>query len=438
MKNLAVLKNKKVCVATSGGMDSTALLHYLKGQEKKYGYSLSAVHCEHGIRGAESVEDMRFVESICRAWDVPLYVFRGDCLTMAKENKTSVETSAREFRYACFESLLQEGKADYIATAHHVLDQAETVLFRLARGASLSGVSGIPQRREGFIRPFLDWKKEDIEKYVIENNLAYCTDKSNFEREYTRNKLRLDVIPRLEQCVSGAVENVARFAILACEDDEYLYAQSEKLLSFQGGKWVVAFCKEKPLFRRACLLAMKKLGVEKDYTQTHLQDAYVLQNSERGAYLTLPKGVRAEKTDIGIVFSCEKDVPTYALTEEKPFSFDGFDGGVYEVKISRELPDEYVGKALRVDIDKIPREATFRFRKDGDVFCKFGGARKTLKKYYNEEKIPINERASLPIIASSDGDVYVVCGYEIAQDVKVTEDTKNQAYITLWKKKGNG
>ncbi|MBE7085460.1 MAG: tRNA lysidine(34) synthetase TilS, partial [Clostridiales bacterium] len=129
MKNLAVLKNKKVCVATSGGMDSMALLHYLKTQEKTYGYVLSAVHCEHGIRGAESVEDMRFVEGVCHAWDVPLYVFRGDCLAMAKEKKTSVETTAREFRYACFENLLKEGKADFIATAHHVLDQAETVLF---------------------------------------------------------------------------------------------------------------------------------------------------------------------------------------------------------------------------------------------------------------------------------------------------------------------
>ncbi|MBE7085227.1 MAG: tRNA lysidine(34) synthetase TilS, partial [Clostridiales bacterium] len=373
-------------------------------------------------------------------WDVPLYVFRGDCLAMAKEKKTSVETTAREFRYACFENLLKEGKADFIATAHHVLDQAETVLFRLARGTSLSGVAGIHERREGYVRPFLDWTKEEIEAYVIENKLAYQTDKSNFEREYTRNKLRLDIIPQLEESVPGAVENIARFATLASEDDEYLYAQSEKLLCERDGRWVVAFCKEKPLFRRACLLAMKRLGVERDYTQTHLQDAYVLQTSEKGACLTLPKGVRAEKVDLGIAFFLEKDVPTYALAEEKAFSLDGFDGGMYEVKISKEKPKEkgYVGKALLLDLDKLPQEAIFRFRKDGDVFCKFGGAKKTLKKYYNEGKIPVNERACLPIVAGKDGNVYAVCGYEIAEGIKVTEDTKNQAYMTLWKKKGNG
>lgn len=431
------MKNKRVCVATSGGMDSTALLHYLKSREKEYCFTLSAVHCEHGIRGKESVEDMRFVQELCNAWDIPLYVFRENCIEKAEREKTSLETAARNFRYACFDSLLKDEQADYIATAHHLQDEAETVLFRIARGASLTGASGMYAQRTGFIRPFLDWSKEKICAYVKENNLSYRTDKSNEETEFTRNKLRHTVFPALEEAVSGATENIARFAIRAAEDDAFLYRQSEKLLSYNGKMRTVAFSQEKPLFTRACLMAMKSLGLDKDYTQTHLDGVFRLQESERGAYLTLPKGIVAEKQEKGIVFYVFEDEKEVVLSASVPFSSEGFDGGMYAVKISVQEPkmQGYVGKILRIDGEKLPQNATFRFRKEGDSLEKFGGGTKSLKKYLNEKKVPVKTRTRLPLIADEKGsEVYVVCGYEIAEKVKVTEDTKQTLYITLWEK----
>ncbi len=437
MKNVAKWENKIVCVATSGGMDSTALLHYLQAERTKYGYALCAVHCEHGIRGKDSLADMRFVQETCKAWDIPLYVFQEDCLQRAKEEKTSVETAARNFRYACFERLLKEGKADYIATAHHQNDEAETVLFRIARGTSLSGAAAMSMPREGIIRPFLGWSKARIIEYVQTHHLAYREDKTNEDTAYTRNKLRKTVLPALEDAVSGAMENLARFAALAAEDDRYLYRQSAGLIQDIDGEKVVLFSGEKPLFTRACLTVMKGLGLEKDYTRVHLDSAYALQDSERGAYCVLPKNIVAKKTEKGIAFALYQDTPTPTLSQAKPFTKEGFDGGTYEVKVFFAPPKEngFVEKILRVDGDKIPTTAYFRFRKEGDTLVKFGGGRKSLKKYFNEEKIPVEIRGCLPLIAEKEGgEVYAVCGYEIADSVKVTAETRNTLYVALYKK----
>lgn len=429
--------NKKICVAISGGADSTALLHYLKSEQDKYAYSLCAVHCEHGIRGEDSLKDMDFVKEFCARLGVELFIERENCLAKAKEEKISVETAARNFRKQAFEKIIANNKADYIATAHHLDDEAETVLFRIARGSSLSGARGMGEVDGYIIRPFLGWTKEDVLRYVQENNLPFCTDESNFQTQYTRNKLRLDVLPVLESAVPSAKENLVRFSRLAGEDDAFLYAESEKLLTRTEKGILIGFNNHKPLFRRACLTAMKLLGVEKDYTALHLESVYRLQESERGAKINLPKDVIAEKRAKGIFLSIAKSkMPIPKPTLETPFSVDGFDGGKYLVICKENVDAEGTeGVVLRVDKEKLPKDAVYRFRKEGDTFCKFGGGRKSLKKFFNEKQIPVEERAYLPLIAKQDGrEVYVVCGVEIADSVKVDENTKEILYICIQKK----
>ena len=437
MKKFDGLFGKRVCVAISGGVDSTALLHYLKEKEKEVGFSLSAVHCEHGIRGKESLLDQAFVQELCKKWDVPLFVFSENCPKRAKREKISLETAAREFRLESFLSLVKENKVDFIATAHHALDEAETVLFRLARGTSLAGVKGMEERSGYLLRPFLDWTKEEILSYAKENHLTYCTDSTNLEADATRNKLRLNVFPALEEAIRGASVNLARFARYAAEDDKLLYEQSKALLSLTpAGKTLVKFSEQKPLFRRACLIAMKELGIEKDYTSAHLESVFSLQTSERGAKICLPKSVIAQKVEGGIEFFLQSDeelLPPAPQTE-KTFSLSGFDVGRYAVNVSLTPAETGKEKILRVDKDKIPENAVFRFRKDGDVIKSFGGS-KSLKKFFNEKKIPVKERAFLPLIAKKDSsEVLVVCGVEISERVKITKETQSVLYITLQKK----
>ncbi len=423
-------QNKRICVAVSGGADSVALLHFLKTRASEGGYSLSAVHCEHGIRGSESIEDMHFVQDLCQSWGIPLFLFQEDCFSRAKREKSSLETAARHFRYACFEELFQEDEADYIATAHHQNDEAETVLFRLARGTALSGAAAMQEVSGRYIRPFLHRSKGEILEYVAKNALAYREDYTNFEGLATRNKLRLEVLPKLEEAMPEATKNIARFAQTAAEDDALLCELSEGLLTDGGEEIEVAFCDKKPLFTRACLKAMKALGVRQDYTASHLNALYALQASERGAWLTLPKNLRAEKREKGVVFflpKAEKEVP---LAEEFPFTEEGFEGGRYAVKCSTE-PVEGV-TLLYIDIDKVPKNAVFRFRREGDRIRTFSGITKSLKKLLNEKKIPTRIRGCLPLIAEKEGsEVYAVCGVEISERLKVDGGTTRARYLWI-------
>lgn len=436
--DLKKLANKRICVAISGGVDSVALLHYLKMQSAEFGFTVCAAHCEHGIRGEESLADMAFVQDFCGKLGVPLYVFQDDCIARASREKKSLETAAREFRYESLFSLIEQGKADYIATAHHLGDEAETVLFRIARGAALSGAVGMREENGTLIRPFLDWTKKDVLAYAQMHSLAYCVDCTNTDVAYTRNKIRLEVLPKLEECVSGASENIARFALRAAEDDALLYEYANDLLSAQTDErgereYLVAFCDKFPLFSRACLLALKGLGVEKDYTSTHLRQAFDLQEKERGAKTDMPQGVEGIKTEKGVLFRIKKEGINAELPPAKAFDLNGFDGGRYEIILSRtpisQVQDGW--SVLRADLDKIPKAAVFRFRKEGDEMRTFGGTTKSLKKLFNEKKIDVDARAYLPLIAEADGEVYAVCGVEISEKLKIDEGTKTIVYIGI-------
>ncbi len=417
-------ENKIICVAVSGGADSVALLHACKACQNEGGYSLVAAHCEHGIRGEESLADMRFVEGLCRAWGIPLYTFQEDCIERSKREKVSLETAARAFRYESFLRLVAEGKADYIATAHHQGDEAETVLFRLCRGASLTGAAAMRARSGVFLRPFLGRSKREILEYIQENGLEYREDSTNFQTQATRNKLRLEVLPLLENAIPEASKNLANFAALAAEDDALLYELSEKLLRRTDAGIEVAFCDKKPLFTRACLTALKALGVGRDYTSAHLNALFFLQGLERGARVALPQNVGAEKREDGVWFCVKTAETPLALAEEQSCEIETFEGGMYAAKFSPCPPTDALEgwKVLTLDREKLPQTAVFRFRKEGDTIRTFGGVTKSLKKLFNEKKIPVKARAGLPLLAEKEsGRVYAVCGVEISETVKVDE-----------------
>ncbi len=415
------------------------LLRFLLERDRieKYGYTLCAVHCEHGIRGEESVEDMRFVQALCKEWGVELFRFFADCPTLAREKKVSLETAAREFRRECFDEIIKEGKADYIATAHHQNDEAETVLFRLARGCSLRGAGGIRPVDGYFIRPLLFMRKQDISAAAESYGLSYRVDSTNLQTDATRNKLRLEVLPALENAVAGAVENLARFAEIARQDDELLYEFSCELLAEKEGNPFVKFSDKKPLFTRACLTALRSLGLEKDYNQTHLDALYDLQGNQRGALCVLPKNLLAERQSDGLLFYQRQEELPLQKPQEKGYAKGGFDGGRYEVKLQNAPPtdEEIFGKILWLDEEKLPPTAVFRFRKEGDFIDSFASGKKSLKKLFNEKKIPPKEREYLPLIAEPSGEVYVVCGVEISKKVKV--DGKGGIYLSIRKRTKN-
>ena len=210
-----------VCCALSGGADSVCLLACLREMP---GITLSAVHIQHNLRGDESRRDEDFCRTLCENWGIPLTVISVDVRDYAAAHRLSVETAARECRYAAFETLA----CDHIATAHTASDQLETVLFRMARGAGLRGLCGIPERRGSFIRPLLYATRTEIEAFLRERGLSCVTDSSNLSDDYSRNFIRHHIVPAMQQLNPGAEQNTARMVDSLREDAALLDSLAEK------------------------------------------------------------------------------------------------------------------------------------------------------------------------------------------------------------------
>ena len=197
------IRDVHIICAFSGGADSVSLLWALHALQSRYGLAVSALHVNHGIRGEEAVRDEAFCHDFCLTRGISFYVERVDAPAYAREKHVSLETAARILRYEVFMRLQQQERA-LIATAHTAGDNAETVIFRMARGTGLTGLSGIPPMREGIIRPILTVLPETVRAALDELGLSHVEDSTNQDTAYTRNYIRAEVIPRLETLHPGA------------------------------------------------------------------------------------------------------------------------------------------------------------------------------------------------------------------------------------------
>jgi len=214
----------RIAVAVSGGADSVALLRVLLELREELGIVLSVAHFHHGIRGAEADADREFVSDLPGQFGLEVHLGSGDAPAFAREQGVSLETAARELRHRWFAALLAEGKADKIATAHTLDDQAETVLMRIIRGTGSRGLSGISplHSEKKLVRPFLQTRRGEIEQYLRERNQPWRNDSTNQNLAHTRNRIRHELLPLLEQHFNPAVrQNLADLAELARAEAEY-------------------------------------------------------------------------------------------------------------------------------------------------------------------------------------------------------------------------
>jgi tRNA(Ile)-lysidine synthase len=345
-----------------------------------------------------------------------------------------------------------------IATAHHLNDNAETVLFNLSRGTALSGMTGIRDKvieRNGVeweeIRPLIGCSRKDIDEYVESNAIPYVTDATNFTLDYTRNRIRHNVLPELEKAVPEAAKAIFRFSRLAAEDEEYFARQTEKIIKDNGPYgYTIATCDEKVIFKRAAVKILNYFK-RKDYTAEHAQRLFDLQYAEVGKQFKF-LGLTAFKEKTGIAIAEDKLIFPEGK-EEEYLTFERQRSNIYCGQYLWITTGEYIdedldelqdnmqfkelsscGKVplfinvLQYDKDKIPKNCVVRFARSGDKFKKFGGGTKNLGDFFTDKKIPKRLRGVIPLIAQ-DNFVYVVCGVEISDDVKVDENTKNVGFI---------
>lgn len=444
--SLAPYRGLSLAIAVSGGRDSVALLHYLHKNAEEAHISLSALTCCHGIRPSAEA-DAAFVEELCKAWGVPLTVFRADVPARAKQSGRNLEEEGRMFRRECYRKML-DGGADAVLTAHHRDDYAETVLFRLARGTSLQGLDVFPAQK-GLLRPLLGVTRARIDEYIQENALPFREDETNADVALSRNRIRHEVLPALERAVPGAKENLVRFAERAVRDDAFLQELALREVRGEGEKRVFVDL-PKPVFFRACLAAMKALGLTRDYTESNLKELKKLAVAQAGRSMRLPCGITVYREGTDLVFLPQKkDAEEAQKARELPFFLgrkEAF-GGVLEVgegdfgageptktaggQTTSEPPLEK-GRVLKVDLAAVPEGAVWRTRREGDTFLPCNGHQKSLKKFLTEKKIPARVGRELPVLAEG-SEVLCIAGVELSERIKRTPNTVRAGLIAFTK-----
>ena len=286
-KNRLIQEGDNIVVGLSGGADSVSLFYILREYKKVVQFNLYAVHINHNIRGEEALRDEKYVEKICEEENVPLFIFSCDVTGIAKKNRLSVEEAGRIIRYEKFREVLNAHGGGKIAVAHHMNDQAETIMFNMIRGSGIKGIGGMNPANGDIIRPLLCVKRAEIEEYLSSIGREYCTDSTNLHDDYMRNRLRLKLIPYIEENINANfVENINEMAQILRETDDFMADCTDKIygdsLIEKEDKKVILDTKilrtvHPAIVKRVIRKSFLEAGMGlKDVTKTHTEDVAAL------------------------------------------------------------------------------------------------------------------------------------------------------------------
>ncbi len=413
-----------VIVALSGGADSVCLLHNLNSIRKKYNIDLRACHVNHNLRGEESNKDMKFCMELCRQNDIEIYVKNVDIATLSKERKMSHEECGRKVRYSFFNSLSEKYKAK-IATAHNADDNVETVIYNMTRGASLRGLSGIPRVRGKIIRPLILSTREEIERYCSDNSLIYMTDSTNLTDEYTRNKIRHNVMPVLKEINPSFEKTVINMNNTLSEIADYIEKSGRLLLKIaeNGQGYLTNKLKDANavVLKQAIAILFTENGFT-SYNKKHIEET--LSVIENGGKINLKKDLSAvnKQGTFRIVKEENNEFFSKIIEQNKPVVYKNQIISLENVKISGKL-DKYTLKNY-VNSDIIASKPILRNRLAGDTIKLYKrGITKSIKKLMNEMKIPEEKRDKLLVLADGN-EVFWVQGIGVSEKAAVRETDK--------------
>jgi tRNA(Ile)-lysidine synthase len=436
-------ENSRVLVAVSGGPDSMALGHLLWRyihEDLSRGISLVITHVHHGVR-KESDQELILVQQIADRWGIPCRVHRFDSKGYAEVMGQSYQEAAREWRYARWREDMREEGCTHLATAHHLGDQAETILYRLLRGSGTAGLAGIYPSKDSIIRPLLTFTKADILNYCAQENLPYAIDASNEQPVYVRNRIRLDLIPTLERDYNPRLqETIGRTGELLRWDEEYLALKSEEawnqyFLKDQDGSVGLsrdvfkepAAILSRLLRKAAMLVSEERRGLSYIFVTKIMasqgkigwkQDlpGITVKIKEEGIWFyTKARGHEfgdvSKSGDLDGAILSSLDIP---LLLEKWFKIPEIEAEVALLSeenymYSKELLDGSDCKVAIFDKDLSRNHLVCRTRRQGDKMWFRGVGHKSLKKVFQEAKIPANMRRRFPLIANGNEVLWIPC-----------------------------
>lgn len=440
-------KRDVVIVGVSGGADSVCLLFMLKKLQRMYGLKLHVVHINHCLRGEEADEDARFVKALCERIEVSYKIFTYDIKTLAAKKGISIEEMGRIARYEAFNEEINKYGGTKIATAHHMDDNAETMLFNLFRGTGIRGLSGISPMRDNIIRPLMCLTRNEIESYLKSIGETYRNDSSNFSDDYTRNKIRHNIIKYAkENILEGVTAHMFDTARQLKNVDNYLRKQAvkvaERIVQHQPYITMIekeAFKKADPAIKSYILaIAWEKAAPdEAPLNRRHLEAVAKLAEENSGKDVSLPNNWIAGSGYYHIFFYVSTAL-TKCMDEIYVKANGSFEFGHKPEKFKFKK-EKYTGEKKKIskatytkcfDYDKIGSQPVLRTRRDNDyIIINSKGERQSLNRYCINEKIPAKLRDQLILLADGNRVMWVV-GYRISEDVKVTDDTKTMLTVT--------
>lgn len=413
------VNGKRVIVALSGGADSMALLYALCELKDEYGMAVEACHVNHGIRGEDADRDENFVKAECEKLDVILHTFHFDVPSLAKERGLGLEECGRQVRYEAFASL---GEC-LVATAHTLSDRCETLLLNETRGASLKGICSIPAVRGNIIRPLIGCTREEIEEYCSLNSIPFVTDGTNFDDVYSRNRIRLNVIPELKKINPSFEKAVSRLVESANEDEDFFREMTENVFekaTTENGYNADVINAQHPSLRKRVLY--KIINAEADVKPELVHLKMVEDILKGGTVQIIGDTVISVRNSVMVIN------PQSEEAEEWEYDFSSLEAsfGKRIIKATafnkNDLPlKQFVHKTV-LDYDAVAGKCVLRNRRAGDRIRLAGSScTKTLKKLFNEKHL--ENRNSLMILADDEGILWVE-KLGCADRAKITEKTE--------------
>ncbi|MBC2845363.1 tRNA lysidine(34) synthetase TilS [Winogradskyella flava] len=426
-KRFSFLKNGKLLIAISGGIDSVALTYLCKSLDLDF----ALAHCNFNLRGKESDADEDFVLELAELLDVEVFIQKFDTEVYAKKYKRSIQMAARELRYDWFNELAEQLEFDYILTAHHADDNLETFLINFTRGTGLNGLTGIPEINVNVVRPMLQFSREQIEAYAKANHIKWQEDSSNTSRKYLRNKLRHEVVPILKEInpqlldsFQNTLEHLNDTADIVEESLNAVAKRAIVNIDEQGVTYKVAEFK-KVNNPKAYLFEMLK-----DYGFTEWNDLVDLLNAETGKYIKSTSHRLIKHREFLILTDCHSE------QDEASFVISSFDEKV-ETPLGilcfaeADAVLDNSKNTIYVDREQLNFPLELRLWQKEDVFCPFGmKGKKKLSKYLKDEKMSPVAKENTWVLTTDNAIVWVV-GKRADNRFRVTDNTKQILKIGL-------
>jgi tRNA(Ile)-lysidine synthase len=418
-------REDKILLAISGGRDSVLMAHLFHDA----GFRFALAHVNFQLRGEESDEDEAFCRDLALRLEVPFFVTRFDTAVYSDNHQLSIQMAARHLRYTWLEQVCETHQYDYVATAHHQNDSVETVLLNLVRGTGVAGLHGILPKRNKIVRPLLCLTRSEIEHAVATANLPYREDSSNSSIKYARNKLRLEVIPKLKELNPSLEETFAANQRRMAELEELLQLQVETLRKelmpeSAEGQMVIALAKLQALHPLRTLLF--ELFRSYGFSEPVLDDLINSWEGQSGKlFYSASHQILLDRDRLIISTLDNKSISAVQIAlgqEEVAWSTERFyitTLAIADFKLAHDA------SKVQLDADKLSFPLTLRSWEIGDSFQPLGmKGQKKLSDFFVEQKIPLNRKKQIGVLQNSNGDIVCIAGMRIDERYKVSENTK--------------